>query len=584
MKKAAIIAASVLIFSATAWGEQMNDVNAIIDANRDEQILSTQNLVKIEAFNEAAHTAYPVEGVERALNFILDRAREMGFRTVLHEWEGVPNARGPLYAYVEFGPEDAPEMIMILTHLDTVPPGSLKSWTMGGPFEGRIVDRNGENHIVGRGAFANKGPAIASLYALRAIKDSDIQLDRRIRLFFGTTWNYGGGQCVAAYAAKAIAGEEEWPVFGFSPTSGSFRPAFIEKGCIVLIVGNNVDHNNARVRLTHLYGGTAINVVSDNSRATLEGSPGDLAEVRAAFVQAIAERGWDLTALPILISDGSDGRLTINVTGRAAHSGRAWAGIGANNRMMYLLSRAPFEEDWQIIAEKITELLPPDEDALNMGMALGIHEGSVEENSSVTVNMGLIRLTENMYVHVNIRYAGSGADELTGVSHRSGEEIKSIVDAKFEAAGLERVITGGGEPYTVPVDSAVMTKLLRAYENATGVSVEPGIVYNGGYAAAWCEIEIDTEKFFGPRIVSWGIEGGVGMHGANESMSVERLIEGTKIMARAMVYLATEVIDVADPVAAPPAPARAGGFPWQAIFVLILGTVVFIAMSKYRTL
>jgi hypothetical protein len=103
-------------------------------------------------------------------------------------------------------------------------------------------------------------------------------------------------------------------------------------------------------------------------------------------------------------------------------------------------------------------------------------------------------------------------------------------------------MSGGGVPYTVPVDSEIMTKLIRAYKDITGITVQPCITYGGTYAAAWSnsKLSADTNETFGTRMVSWGIDGGIGMHEANESMSVEKLIEGTKIMARAMVYLATD--------------------------------------------
>jgi succinyl-diaminopimelate desuccinylase len=539
-----------LIFSGTARGA-VKDIDAAVEASREAQISVTQEFLKIESYNQITDTysgPYPVEGVEKSLRFILEKAEEMGFKTVLHQWEGVTNARGPLYGYVEFGPENAPEMIMSLAHLDTVPPGNSALWTLGGPFEAKIVDRDGEKHIVGRGAFDDKGPAMATLYSLKAIKESGVPLTRRIRLFFGTTEDYGGWNCVRAYADDATAGKEEWPTLGFSPDSGSFQPTYIEKTSVNVAARNPIDPSAAKVKLTSLKGGTATNAVSDNCKATLEGDPADLEKVREALTQAIDDKKWDLTALPITISSGNDGKLLIDITGRAAHSGEAWSGIGANNRMIYLLSKVPFEEDWQVIAQKTTGLLPPDEGPSNMGEALGIREGGLEYSDLISVNMGLLSSDVNadsgkpeIYCHVNIRYAGPGADVLTKTPHQTGEAIKAKVDAKFKEAGLLATLTGGGVPYTVPMDSEIMTKLQKAYEDITGKPVTPCITIGGTYAAAWSnsKLSADSEELFGYRMVSWGIDGGIGMHESNESMSVEKLIEATKIMARAMVYLAS---------------------------------------------
>ena len=173
VRRTAILLAVALMLSGVAWGA-VGDIDGAVDKSRDAQISVTQDFLKIESYNQITDTysgPYPVEGVEKSLRFILDKAQEMGFKTVLHQWQGVEGARGPLYGYVEFGPENAPEMIMSLAHLDTVPPGNPALWTLGGPFEGKIADRNGEKHIIGRSAFDDKGPAMASLYALKAIEE-----------------------------------------------------------------------------------------------------------------------------------------------------------------------------------------------------------------------------------------------------------------------------------------------------------------------------------------------------------------------------------------------------------------------------
>ena len=78
---------------------------------------------------------------------------------------------------MEYGEGD--EMIAVLGHLDIVPAGD--GWTYP-PFEGRIAD----GKIYGRGTTDDKGPLIASLFALKAIKDAGIKLKRRIRIIFGT--------------------------------------------------------------------------------------------------------------------------------------------------------------------------------------------------------------------------------------------------------------------------------------------------------------------------------------------------------------------------------------------------------------
>ncbi len=553
MNRLSVLLGGVLLFvlsGSAAWAEPSKEIGAAVLRNQEDQVKTTQALIKIEAYNQITPDysgPYPAQGVVDSLNFVMEKAKEMGFKTVLHKWEGTKDARGPLYGYAEYGPEDAPEMIMALGHLDTVPPGNADLWTLGGPYEAKIVKIGGEDHIVGRGAFDDKGPALAALYSMKALKDSGIPLKRRIRVFFGTTEDYGGWKCVDAYAADATAGREEWPVLGFSPDSGTFQPTYIEKSSVNVAARVPVDNDKNAVKLTALNGGTARNAVSDRCQATLEGGAADLAKVKEAMEKAIADKGWDMKAQPIAF-DLADGKLKIDVTGRAAHSGWAWEGIGANNRMAYLLSVVPLETDWKAAAGKITALLPPDENKDNMGTALGVREGGLEYSDIVTVNMGLLRLEDaekggkQITFAVNIRYPDKGADVLTGTKHQSGEEIKAKVDAKFKEAGLTAAVTGGAYPYTVPMDSEIIVKLQKAYRDITGKEVTPCITNGGTYAAAWRNAKLSEkgDATFGFRMVSWGIDGGIGMHEANESISVPKLIEGTQVMALAMAYLATE--------------------------------------------
>ncbi len=55
-----------------------------------------------------------------------------------------------------------------------------------------------DGKIYGRGTIDDKGPAIACLYALKALKDSNVKLNKKIRIIFGTNEETGWG-CVDYY-------------------------------------------------------------------------------------------------------------------------------------------------------------------------------------------------------------------------------------------------------------------------------------------------------------------------------------------------------------------------------------------------
>ena len=99
-------------------------------------------------------------------------------------------------------------------------------------------------------------------------------------------------------------------------------------------------------------------------------------------------------------------------------------------------------------------------------------------------------------------------------------------------------VIGGGKPYTIPWDSEIVVTLRKAYADVTGKDLEPVITYGGTYASAWRNEPVDDKGTpFGYRMAAWGIDGGTGMHEPNERLSIDGMMEATKVLARAMATL-----------------------------------------------
>ena len=69
----------------------------------------------------------------------------------------------------------------ILAHVDVVPAGNLADWQTP-PFV--LVQK--ESKLYGRGTLDDKGAIIASLYAMKAMKDSGMPVHKKIQLILGT--------------------------------------------------------------------------------------------------------------------------------------------------------------------------------------------------------------------------------------------------------------------------------------------------------------------------------------------------------------------------------------------------------------
>lgn len=95
--------------------------------DQQTMIEKLQACIAIRSLKSKAEPGMPYgREVYRALEYVLNLAAEMGFRTA--------NIDGHV-GYVEYGEGD--EMIAVLGHLDIVPAGD--GWTYP-PFEGRIAD------------------------------------------------------------------------------------------------------------------------------------------------------------------------------------------------------------------------------------------------------------------------------------------------------------------------------------------------------------------------------------------------------------------------------------------------------------
>ena len=132
------------------------DCKPYLRAHADELIESLAALIRIPSVEGApAENAPYGREVARCLDEALSLCEKLGFRT--HNMDH-------RVGWCEYG--EGEEMIAVLGHLDVVPAGD--GWTESEPFSGEV--KNGR--IYGRGAMDDKGPVVAAVYALAALKDA----------------------------------------------------------------------------------------------------------------------------------------------------------------------------------------------------------------------------------------------------------------------------------------------------------------------------------------------------------------------------------------------------------------------------
>ena len=194
------------------------DLNAYVRKMEPALLACLQENLRIPSVQGPAEPGKPYgSAVRESLDHVLAAAEKLGFSTV--------NMDGQL-GWCEYG--EGEEMVAVLGHLDVVPAGD--GWSFD-PWGGEIRD----GRIFGRGTMDDKGPSIAALFALAALRESGLPIRRRIRLIFGCNEESGSGD-MKYYLAHG----GEIPVMGFTP-DGEYPVINGEKGIINVTYGRELD-------------------------------------------------------------------------------------------------------------------------------------------------------------------------------------------------------------------------------------------------------------------------------------------------------------------------------------------------------
>jgi len=305
----------------------------------NEMIEALQKLVSFQSIAKEEGPDYPYgKEVHGAKEYVLELAKSFGMRV-----EDVPGK----YAYIEIG--EGPRLIGILSHLDVVPAGN--GWTKD-PFGGEIMD----GKIYGRGTTDDKGPTIAVLYAMKALKEK-ATLPARIRLILGQTEENGEWRDIEAYTDA-----EEIPECGFTP-DGDFPAIQNELGAMVFQV------QMPQSGFLQGEGGTAPNMVPACARVKTEFG-------------------------------------TYEASGKACHGCAPWLGLNGISELMEKVHQAEPENRFvRMYADLIGKTI--------YGEKLGI--AAEDESGKLTLNVGLFEVRdETATLMVDIRYpAKKNPDEIS---------------------------------------------------------------------------------------------------------------------------------------------------------------------------
>lgn len=453
---------------------------------KEDLICAIQTCIQIRSVKDVEHAAPGAPfgpGIQEALEWTLALGAQLGFT--------VKNVEG--YAgHIEMGSGD---LLGILGHLDVVPEGD--GWCVP-PYSGTIRD----GKIYGRGALDDKGPTLAALFAMKAIKDAGIPLNMRVRLILGTDEESGWAD-MDYYFKK-----EEVPKMGFAPDA-EFPLIHAEKGILHL----ELSEANATSfpHLVSVKGGERANIVPELCEVTLKGIPGEL------VAKLLKNYPFPEGVSGIINSLEVNQEIRLSFKGVSSHGSTPENGKNAIVYALQFLKTLPLNPEEQRSLDNILKY----PGAGFRGEGFGILM-SDEPSGNLSLNLGILELTsDRSHYVIDIRYP---------VTYKRDDVFLPIAKiAKSEQ--LEIKVLSHQDAHYVPKESALVQSLLKAYADVTGLEAFAFAIGGGTYAKT-----LPQGVAFGP--VFPGEQGLI--HCPDEVISIDSLLLTTKIYAQAILNLAAD--------------------------------------------
>ena len=376
-----------------------------IEDHKEELIEDLRGALRFRTLEgEAAPGAPFGQPVKDCLDYTLGKAAALGLKT--RDLDGY-------CGIIDAGEGD--EMLGILAHLDVVPEGT--GWDHD-PYGAEIAD----GRIYGRGSLDDKGPAYASIYALKAVLASGIPFRRSVRIILGCNEETNMG-CISHY--KEV---ERIPDLSFSP-DGEFPITNSEKSILHCTYKAEFD---SQIEMSV---GEAANVVPGEASCT--------------------------------ITDGGL-QVAIKQVGKIAHASLPWEGENALQKLFLELKDEYLEGMDRIAVDTLC-------DAFKMeyyGQSLGLDKA--DESGRLTLNVGVMRWNSKGFeLTLDLRCPVSLPECY----------IQERLELALAPIGGKIVSWKYKPGYSIPDDSEIVTKLLKVYKDRTGqADAKPKRIGGGTYS------------------------------------------------------------------------------------------------------
>ena len=407
-------------------------------AHREEMLRDLAELVAVPSVAVPGKDGLPF-GAEcrEVLARAEEMAKRMGFATQI-----VDDA----VLTVEFG--DKPSQLCLMAHLDVVSAG--EGWDAD-PFTMQVT----QDRLVGRGVTDDKGPAIAALYAMDALRQFCPDLPYGVQLWLGSAEEIGSPDL------KHYLKNHQMPPIVLTPDSmealctgesAKHRPDF----------GAKWDKCDASPRVVYLQGGKVRNAIPDYAEARVAG-------LKAADVQAVADE-WSREAEVSFTLEDTDEGLFIRAHGITAHIGIAQNGRNAQTALVALLSKLPLADCASTKAVCDLARLFPHGDMT--GRAMGLTVCDTVMGTSRT-NFTTCYLDDEGF---------RGQFDSRGPTNSTPENYSLLIDKALRDAGFTVAESTMDAAHYVPDSAPLVEAMKELWHQVWGFTPECEFSFGGTYA------------------------------------------------------------------------------------------------------
>lgn len=445
----------------------MFDINVLAQKYYDLAISSLRDWIKIDSVYDEASICEGKpfgQGVFKALDYIASLAEKDGFD--VDRCDGycteISYGKGPL--------------ISIYAHADVVPVSG--NWKFG-PFDG-IIDND---IMYGRGTSDDKGPAIASYYALKLLRDYNLINGYQVKLVIGGN-EERGSNCLEYYFHNL---HKEYPCYGFTP-DGEFPLIYGEKAIATYKVDLSIDIKE----IEKLNGGVVINSVIDEASCELN-----------VLLDETSISNYCLKN-SLRYSYKND---KLVFYGKSSHGSLPEDGINAGLHLIKFLGLTFNYEDLVKTSDGYLD---------GSGKSLGVYSESKLLHNT-TYNVGLMSYENGVLSYsVNFRYP----------ENVNAEDVCK----KLDSLSLGKVTYLGTSDYLlVDPNSKMIQTLLKCYQEQTGDYVSQPMAIGGGTYAKESKNTVAFGSHFPNREDH--------IHEANEKIHLDDLRKSIGIYALAIQRL-----------------------------------------------